>query len=60
MSIDKKDIFSLINELKRIADALEKSNEINSNKFKFERKQILEKKNTINNQENGEEKGLEK
>jgi hypothetical protein len=60
MEIDKRDFYALLNEMKRIADALEKSNEINSNKFKFERKQILEKKNPTNNQEDGKKKGLEK
>lgn len=51
MEIDKKEIYAVLFELRRIADALEKSNELHSNKFKFEKKSIIEKRNTLNNEE---------
>lgn len=51
MEINKKDIYAVLFELRRIADALEKSNELHSNKFKFEKKSIIEKRNTLNNEE---------
>jgi len=38
--ITQKDLFALMNQLERIADALEKQNKINEKKFIFEKKKF--------------------
>lgn len=48
--MDKKDTLALIRELKRIADALEKSNELNNNILKVEKKKLNEINSHKNNQ----------